>query len=427
MGESATGVQDARQKRYARQSFAAICIMIVTWTGIQWSCMNLYAAPVTAELGISRTQFMLSLSIPSLISAFVSLLAYGTIESRVGIRRMMLIAGVLDTLAFLCWALMHSLVLLYVGATLYGFGVTLVGYNTVSAGVNRWFKQRMGSLVGVANTMANAAGIVFSLVIAWFIASIGWRYSFLASAGVSAVATVVCFALYKGNPEDVGVRPMYADAPEGDGQTGGAQGGAQAAGAAFQEEGVPFLDALRTLRMWMLALGFLLLGMATYALMSTLPLFAVDLGYSGLQGQVVSVSLLACAVMLVPLGMICDRFGTRWGIFLCCAFTLVAAVLLCLPQLPVAGMMLAAVCVGAGYSACSTTAGVGAKETFGDVDFSKKLGIFSGLMYIGFAIGPAAANSAYDATGTYFAVLLVIAALSAGIAVLFLVFLRRAY
>lgn len=408
------------QKRYAWMAFSAICIMIIVSTGLQWSCMNLYAAPVTEDLGMSRTQFMFSLSIPSIISAAVSLLAFGAIESRFGMRRMLLLGGMLDALAFLCWSCMNSLVMLYAGAALYGFGVCLVGYNSVSAGVNRWFKQRMGSLVGVANALCNAAGIVFALVVATAIASIGWRTSFLVSAAVTAASTVACVALYKGNPEDVGVRAMFDDAGADTLREGGE-------GPAALGEGVPFRQALHTPRLWFMAFAFFLLGATTYALMSTTPLFAVDAGFSDVQGQAVSASLLACGLMLIPLGMVCDRFGTRWGLALCCAFTAAAALLLCLPHPAFSVLVSAAVCTGAGYSACSTAVGVGVKEAFGDVDFSKKLGVCSGCLYVGLALGPTIFNFAYDTTGTYHAMLVVIAVLAVVMAVVFIRFLRRAY
>ena len=162
-------------RRYAWSAYAAICIMAVMWTGIQYNCMNLYAAPVVESMGITRTAFMAVLSIPAVISAVISLLFFGTIEERIGMRRMLLVGGTLNTLAFVCWSLMDSPALLYLGGTLYGFGCSITAYNSVAAGVNRWFKQRTGTLMGAANASGNVAGIVFSLVIPMLIASMGWR------------------------------------------------------------------------------------------------------------------------------------------------------------------------------------------------------------------------------------------------------------
>lgn len=395
---------DKKQSRYAWMAYTAICIMSVMWVGIQYNCMNLYAAPVVEYMGITRTQFMVVISIPGIISALVSLLCFGAIEERFGMRKMLLIGGILNTLAFVCWVFMDSIALLYLGGVLYGFGCSITAYNSVAAGVNRWFKRRMGSLMGAANALGNVAGIVFAMVIAALIASLGWRYSFGVCVALSMVSTVVCVALYKGNPEDVGVSAMYADE-----QQEGAAPAFEAGGQTDDESPmsapvmpkIPFHAALRMPRMWMLAIGYLILGTTTCALMSTLPLFAVDQGFEQLQGQVVSASLFAAAAMMVPLGMVCDRLGVKWGLALCILLMAIAAFLLRMGGLSIAGMLAVAICAGAAYSSCGVTVGTGVKEAFGDFEFSKKLGVCSGCMYIGLAFGPALINLVYDTTGSY--------------------------
>ena len=413
--------------------------MSIMWTGIQWNCMNLYAAPVVDELGISRAQFMLVLSIPAVLSAVVSFTCFGAIEQRFGLRRMMLVGGVLNTLAFLCWALMGSTAMLYAGGALYGLGASLTAFNSINAGVGRWFKQRMGSLVGVANSLGSFAGIVFALVIAALIAWVGWRYSFWICVGLSAASTVACVLLYRGNPDQLGVPAMYEDPAEGNLPDGSSREAAPSrasaparasassqAGAPVHVDGVPFRQALRSPRLWLLMVGYFLLGTTTYALMSTLPLFAVDFGFGDQQGQAVSASLVSAAVMVVPLGALCDRFGTKWGLALSCVLVAAASLALRLAALPFAAMMVLAVVVGAAYSACSVCVGVGVREVFGDVDFSKKLGLCSGCLYIGLAVGPALANLAFDLTGTYALVLVAFAVLAACMAAIFFAgFARR--
>ena len=336
---------------YAWKAFAAICIMAVMWTGIQFNCMNLYAAPVVEDLGISRSQFMLVLSIPGVISAAISLFCFRAIEQRIGIRKMILVGGTLNTLSFLSWTFMNSIWMLYLGGTLYGLGCGITAYTCVSAAVNRWFKQRIGTLVGVANSLGSAAGIVFAVVIAALIAALGWRYSFALCAAMSALSVVVCVTLYKGSPEELGVPAMYANQAQDDGSEAQASRGkgafiAGAAEAAATQD-LPFNQVLRTSRLWVLALGYLLLGTATYALMSTLPLFALDLGYGDLQGQVVSASLFAVAAAMVPLGVLCDKLGTKWGIALASVLMMVAALALRATSMSFAVLMLVAICAGA--------------------------------------------------------------------------------
>ena len=55
----------------------------------------------------------------------------------------------------------------------------------------------------------------------------------------------------------------------------------------------------------------------------------------------------------------------------------------------------------------------------------KKLGLCSGCMYIGLALGPALVNLAYDMMGTYALALAVFAAAAVAMTALFFVVLRR--
>ena len=393
--------------KHAWMAFSAICIMSIMWTGIQYNCMNLYAAPVVEELGISRTQFMTVLSIPAVISAAISLFAFGPIENRLGIRRMMLVGGVLNTLAFASWMLMNSLPMLYLGGVLYGLGCGITAYTCISAAVNTWFKQRIGTLVGVANSLGNATGIVFSVLIATLIAAVGWRYSFAISTALSVLAVIACTALYRGSPQELGVPAMYEEAPTGMAQDGidGSPEEPATPAAACPWWDQPFNHALRQPRLWLIALGYMLLGTTTYAIMSTLPLFALDLGFGQMQGLVVSISLFAATIAMVPLGMLCDKVGTKWGLAVAAVLMVAAALLFRMPALPFPAVAVAAACAGAAYSACGVTVGVGVKESLGEVDYSKKLGMCSGFMYVGLALAPTITNLVFDLTGTYAVVL----------------------
>ena len=418
-----------RTSQYAWMAFAAICVMAVVWTGIQFNCMNLYAAPVVEDLGISRTQFMVVLSIPGAISAIISLFFFGPLEQRFGIRRMMLVGGTINTLSFLAWTFMDSLWMLYLGGVLYGFCCSVTAYTCVSAAVNIWFKKRIGTLVGIANSLGSAAGIVFAIVIAQFIATVGWRCSFAVCAGISVASVVACVALFRGNPEDLGVEPMYADAqagglPEEVAEPMPAEA-AEPMRAAPSAADLPFSQALRKPKLWLLAIGYLLLGTITYGIMSTLPLFALDFGYGNLQGQVVSASLFAAAIAMVPMGIFCDKAGTKWGIALTGVIVVAAAIVLSRPALPFAAVVAAAVCSGAAYGACGVTVGVGVKEALGEVDYSKKLGLCSGFMYVGLALAPTATNLAYDFTGSYSVILGAYAVLAVVMAAIFFIGMGR--
>ena len=127
---------------------------------------------------------------------------------------------------------------------------------------------------------------------------------------------------------------------------------------------------------------------------------------------------------MVPLGIICDRVGTKWATALCCLLAAASALLLRFNGLPLAGVLISAVCAGVAYSACGVCVGTGVKEALGEVEFGKKLGLCSGFSYIGLALGPAFMNLVRDLTGTYAHVLLVFALFAAVTALVFFAGLR---
>ncbi|MGN0261395.1 MAG: MFS transporter [Eggerthellaceae bacterium] len=392
------------------KAFSGICVMSLLWSGIEWYCMSLYADPVVTDLGISRTAFMFALSLMAGISATVSLTCFGSVEQRFGVRRLLIAGGILDTLAFLVLGLANSLPVLYLGAILYGFGTSVTGYNMAATAVNHWFASRRGSMVGVANTVGCVSGIVFSPVIAALIAVVGWRMSFFVCFVLSVAGVLLVAFLYRGNPEDLGVEPLYSS---------GQEGADPRETPAFAEEGeedqggVPYSQAIRTSRFWILALAYFVIGMASYGIMSTMALFAIDFGYSSLQGVVVSVSLIASAVLLVPLGAVCDRFGSRWALTICCATAIIAALLLCAGSLPAAAVFIASACSGAAYNSTIVPVSVSVREAFGAREYSKKLGFCAGCATVGISAGPTVTSMFFDLTGSYHMALVAFAILCA--------------
>ncbi|MCI7505525.1 MAG: MFS transporter, partial [Coriobacteriaceae bacterium] len=159
--------------------------------------------------------------------------------------------------------------------------------------------------------------------------------------------------------------------------------------------------------------AYFVIGMASYGVMSTMALFAVDFGYPGLQGAVVSVSLIASAALLVPLGAVCDRFGSRWALTICCAAAIVASLLLCVGSLPAAAVFIASACSGAAYNSTIVPVSVSVREAFGARDYSKKLGFCAGCATVGISAGPTVTSMFFDLTGSYHIALIAFAVLCA--------------
>lgn len=403
------------------KAFSGICVMLIMWSGVEWYCMSLYADPIIADLGISRTAFMLVLTLIAGLSATVSLTCFGALEQRFGVRKLLLAGGTLDTIAFLVLGCAQSLPMLYLGGFLYGVGTSVTGYNMAATAINHWFSKRRGSMVGVANTVGSVSGIVFSPIIALLISFVGWRMSFFICFALSAVCVLAVLFLYRGNPEDLGVPALYSDEPDDLAEE--MSPAAQGASAFMAEEvvltGVPYAQAIRTKRFWVLAVSYFIIGMSSYGIMGNVALFSIDFGYPGMQGIAVSVSLVASAALLVPLGAVCDRFGSKWALTICCVSAVLSAALLCMNSLPIFGVLAAAALSGVAYNSTIVPVSVSIREAFGELEYSKKLGFCAGCATVGISAGPTVTSLFYDLLGSYHLILLAFVVLCLVAAVVF--------
>ena len=377
-------------KRYAMMALAAMCVMYISVTGVAWNTITLFAESIVSEWKITATQFMFAVTILACTNALMSIFCYGFLETKLGIRRLMLFGGLLAAAAMTMIALAHSLPVLYVAAFLFGVGISPLNSNTNLIAINAWFKSRVGTYVGIPTTCGSVTGIVAATVYGILIARLGWRTTMWITVAILAVATVLMQLLYRGEPEKLGVQPY-----------GKAAGTAAAAGPAEAESGVSFLEMLKSPRFYILALGYLLVGITGYGAMGNLALMVPALGYGELTGTVVSVALLGSAVTMVICGSIMDKLGSKWLVTILIALTAAAMLLLQLEHVALPLVYVAAALLGLGYNACLLPAGIAVKEVFGSREYGKKVGILVGLCFVGLSFGPTVMTAVVSRSGGY--------------------------
>lgn len=377
--------------KYAWMAYGSTCLMMICWSGLVWGCMGLYADPVVTELGVTRTGFMFTITMFALTNAVLSIFFYGKIEEALGIRKMAIIGGVLSCIGLLMEAFMWDQSLMYIGGVFIGAGVSLVTNNTCATIVNHWFKRHNATLISGASLIGSIAAVVWALVIASLIAAIGWRSCFTFSAAVVAIFTVVCAFLYKGNPPQVGVAPLYSDNPE-----------VASAEEVYDGEKIPFKAIFKTYQFWLIISGSLLGALAIAGFYSTLPLFCVDLGHTEAQGYIISVARAATAIVIIPMGLLADKYGSKWMIALACVCGAVGYAML-LSSSASDSLMLYAIAIlsGIAYFLVMVPIPVAIKEAFGNYEYSKKLGFCFSFSTLGCAFGGTVLNSFYDLQGTY--------------------------
>lgn len=396
--EVGVNMQNSKSAFHAKMAVLTTCIMLFTWVGLCWNCLSLYADPIISEWGIMRTQFMVIFTIMSMANAVMNMFFYGKLQDRFGARKLILIGGPVATIGFLLIALSQNLPLFYIGGFLFGISVCGLNNNPVTVIISEWYRKNVGKMVGIPQTVSSVSGIIFSIVFAAIIRNLGWRIPMWITVAVSGLSVLIISIIYKGSPEEVGEKPMYADEVEDV--------------AVEEEDGIVFKSVFKTPQFYFLAVGYLLFPTVAMGVLSNLPLLAGDFGFAELSGTINAAALVASAAFFIPGGAIIDKKGTKWMVVLCCSVLVAALMLLRFASPNLIMMFLIAVFIGVGYDVCTIAFGISVREAFGSKEYGSKLGIISAFVYIGLAFGPSVMTLFYDAAGSYNAAFVVFAILA---------------
>ena len=393
-------------------AFSSAALGILIWVGLCWHSMTLFADPIINDLHLqARSQFYLIITLASTGNTIVALLAYGQIVARLGVRKTCIVGGLGCTLGYVILAVSPSIVLMYVGALIYGFSLSLVNVNNMNLVIQKWLSpSRMGTFVGICHAISSIAGVIFEIVVAAWIASMGYHIVLWAIAAISCVGTFIVAGLYKGDPEQLNEPRLFMKPGE--------EAQDEAGNIEIKQEGPSYKAMLRKPRFWALAFVELLTGIIGFAVYSNLTLFAVDMGYGDMSGIVLSVALASSAISMVPLGLLADKFKSKTMIIVALGFLIVAAAILLKGTVPLAVLFFVAVCLGIAYNLVCIPMGLTALESFGNRDYSKKLGTFNGLMFGGCSLAPIMFSGIYDLTGqtyTYSLIFVIVCAVICGL------------
>lgn len=381
-------MEDNLSRRYSRNALISVCAMSFCASGVSWGTISLYAAPVVKELGISAAQFMFMLTLLVVINAFSSLFLYGSIIGRLGIRRAVVAGMTLLTAAQGIWAMSGNLAMLYAGAVVMGAGIITITANSQVLILNGWFTKRGGTYIGMANTVGSVSGMAAAAVYGSLILSLGWRALFAVTCVFDLVGLVVVFFLFKGLPEDTGVRPLYAE-----------ESCDEADGAA--ETGVGLAEMLRSPRFYILCVLYFMVGVIGYGIMGNLALMLSEIGRAQSAGIAVSVTMLGSAATMTLCGYVCDRFESKWFVSSAMLIAAAAMTALALTELPLALLLAASAMTGVAYNATQFPAGIAVKENFGTKEYGKKVGLLTGCCLFGLGAGPTLLQIMKGYTGSY--------------------------
>jgi MFS family permease len=260
----AASLRDALARRINDHLFYGWVVLAVAALGLfasgpgQSHIFSVFIAPISNDLGISRTSVASAYALATLVAAF-GLPYVGRLIDRFGVRRVVLVVALLFGAAAVAFGRITDLVWLTLGfAALRFLGQGSLMLNCANL-VAQWFDRRRGLALSLMALGFSASMAVHPPLAQWLSDQVGWRAAWLWLGVLTWLLLLPpILLLVQNKPEDLGLRPDGD--PEPDDRTD------QAATAPGAEVGLTVKQAIRTSTFWITALSLATFSMLVTAL-----------------------------------------------------------------------------------------------------------------------------------------------------------------
>ena len=363
------------------------CGLIMALNVLMFLGGGILLPPLARSLDVSLGSVMVFTSINALSGALVMSAAGPLLIRRLGVQKLILIAGVVSGASLYAISYVSGLPLLYAAAFSAGCLMPLATQMGGAVLINEWFVKRRGTMLGIVMSTASVGGIVAGTVLPEVVSSSGYRVGFRLVGIVNlSVCLVAGLLLVRERPSRVNLRAYgaYEDVAHGD--VGRSHGTAAAAFASPQ-----FIA---------LTLGLIVFS-TLMAMQQHFPPLMKEHGLSlDAAGSLLAILSVANIGATLVYGWLNDRWGPLVAAVVSGAFLVVSLGLFQVSH----GYLLQAVAVLV-YSIPAITSPIITpilyRHTFGDRHLVALLGVGIATMPVGVALGAPLWGLVKDSTGSY--------------------------
>ncbi len=367
---------------------------------------SLFVRPLEASFGWGRGQVMAGFTL-FFVTMGVASPVIGRFVDRFGARPVIPVGAVVMGLGFVLVSQMSQLWLFYLSYVVIGLGGAGIGQVPSSAIISNWFKKRRGAAIGLMSAGVGAGGFVVAPVVARIITDLGWRTAYFSMAVmVWVVAIPLALLVVRTRPSEMGLYPDGASKPP-DAPAGASNPTAEASSFTLKQ-------AARTSTFWLIAVSYFFGCFSSMGLTQAPVPFLEDIGYPvEMAAAAIGMMGVGSAVGKAVFGWLCDRMQPRHAWAIGQAMQVCAALILLniTADSPVILIWVFALLLGLGMGAWLPTLSMLASTNFGLLFYGAVFGAVNMAQSAGTATGPFFAGLMYDATGTYYWVFVIFAAL----------------
>jgi len=374
----------------------ALCCILFFAAGGGLYVFPVFIGSLRQEFGWSMTEISGSAAVFAIAMGFSNPLV-GTLFARFGPRRVMLFAAAMTVLTSLAYAGLQNLAMLYAIALFAGFAVAATTILPAQTLVTTWFRAFRGRAMGITMLGIGAGGLALPPLNEFLIRLLGWRMTWVVAAAVSATVVVPLIAVFvRARPADLGLQidGILSNDPVG-------------ADGAPTLSGLSVKRAAGTSAFWLLVSIFLLQLVGVSAMNFHFVPFATQqagfdpqqaafyygmavgfsipgrLGFGWLADRWAPDRLLALSFLLLALGPIVNHLLLRAG------------------SDDARMLWLYAIPFGVGIGGNAVTMPILVGRCFGELNFSKIMGLLMSGFAVGILVGIPGAGAIFDRTGSY--------------------------
>lgn len=346
---------------------------------------SVVAVPLGAEFEASRTAMMFGITAMSLSSALVSPLL-GRIIDRYSIRALIMFAALALALGYFLLSFVNAMwqvPIIYAGCM--SMATLILGPLAASTLLARWFKSKLGLVMGIAAVGVSLGGFIFPPFIEWMIGAFEWRSAFRLLALMILFLTLPAALLVVDHPKDRGLM---------------AYGSIDVSATKEKLLDQHPVSLLRNRNFWLVAIVVSGLFAVYTALLSNMVPFAMGAGVSREQGALLISIIAACGVAgKLIFGVLADHIDLRIG--LAVAILLLIAGLACFLGDGLAVLVAGSVAIGFAAGGMLPVWGAILAWLFGADNYGRVMGQMNPIIVPMYMLAPLLAGAIYDKTGSY--------------------------
>ena len=387
----------------------AMCfLMVMVSLGFTSSTKSLFPDEIAKELQTDRTLVAIGESCRYISTAVVNIF-FGFLVAKFGPKKLICSGFAFLILAMLSYCFATNLLMIYVGGTLLGIGLSFTATTMVGYIVGMWCSENKGTIMGAVLASNGFGGAIAIQVAGRLIdpeVTGSYRKAYFMISCVLAATLIILLIFLRDKPKGENAPPATAKKKK----------------RGKDWAGIEFSEAVKKPYFWCALICIFCSGMILQGTHGIVKMHLMDVGvdYNRVLG-LLSFGMIILVSAKFLTGFIYDKAGLRITASLCTFIAVISTFILAFIKGDSLGFVLAII-----YTIISQYAlpletvmlPIYAADLFGKKSYAKILGIFVSVNTAGYAVGSPVMNLSSDLFGSYVPALILVGSIMTGVLIL---------